>query len=791
MRNRSLASPAPSRDHDPFPEGGGADPSCDERAQWLWTTVNATSEGYMVWRAVREAGRIVDWVVADANAVTEERWASAVGRVVGMLGSRLNAAADNSRTFEVFATALTTGKAQVLEVELALPGGTGGWRRLMVTPLDGDTVSAVTRDVSREHYLATALDRERRRLVSGPEVVGSDESGGVAETRLASRAASALFCASGLVALANTLLSRLTRVNVPALQITAGLSILIAAVVLVLPWKHHFEAVSNTLVGSTLVFLVVSDRFNRYSRAEAALAVYPVFFVMLIAWAGLTRSRGAASVAAALSAPALFVILAGGGHASVGAQSVVVTIPAAAALGEVLSWASHRARMLTNIEMQRRLRDPLTGLANRALLSIRIEHALARVRRGPNALAVLYLDLDHFKHINDTLGHNAGDDVLMEVARRLQSVARESDTIARIGGDEFVILCEDIEDLPGATKVAERILEIMDEPCTIDRTTTALTLSAGIAFSPRGIETPELLLQNADLALYRAKESGRACYEVYGDTLRDQLTAEREIELGLRQAIHRGELRAHYQPILVAGTGRLVGFEALLRWDRPGYGLIAPGEFIAVAEETGLIVELGAWILDEACRQVMRWNRMWPELGLGVSVNLAARQVLKSNIVTLVREVLAESELDPQLLTLELTESTVIDHLAAAHPRLEALRDLGVNLAIDDFGTGYSSLTYLRRLPINLLKIDRSFVSDIAAEGQNNAIVAGVINLAKTLGLGVVAEGVEEPRQLELLRELGCDFVQGYLFSPPKPAADIEPYIEAALGLQSTGEPQG
>jgi diguanylate cyclase (GGDEF)-like protein len=532
------------------------------------------------------------------------------------------------------------------------------------------------------------------------------------------------------------------------------------------------------VVLGTLAFLVASDHFNHYSRSESALAVYPVFFILLIAWTGLTRSKGAATIAACASAPALYWILAAGGRPTVGGQCLLVTIPVAAVLGEILSWTSHRARAMTNIEMQRRLHDPLTGLANRTMLSIRLDHALARVRRGPGAIALLYLDLDRFKHINDTLGHNAGDDVLIEAAARLTAAARESDTVARIGGDEFVILCEDVDDIRTTTDIAQRFLDVIDAPFFLETTSARVTLSIGLAFSADGAETAESLLQNADLALYRAKQSGRARFEVFGETLRDQVAVRHEFELALREAIPRNELRVYYQPIISAGSGSIVGFEALARWQRPGYGLVSPADFIPIAEETGLITELGAWVLAQSCQQAASWAKRWPERRIAVSVNVSGHQILDGDLLDHVQQTLRRSGLDPRLLTLELTETTLIDNSANVEPLLRSLRELGVNLAIDDFGTGYSSLTYLRRLPINVVKIDQSFIRAIGTEREDTAIVAAVINLARNLNLHVVAEGIETPRQLATLVQLNCAQLQGYLFSMPKPVDELADLIE-------------
>jgi diguanylate cyclase (GGDEF)-like protein len=754
-------------------------PFSAQRDAWPRETLDASSDGYMAWRAVRDGDAIVDWIVVDANALTRERWAGVVGDIIGVSASRLNAAADNSQFFVLFSKALESGEPQTLELQLTLPAATGGWRRVVATPFDGETVSVVSRDISRERYLESALERERRRVHVRRWYSTDGAADNAAEARFASRTVAPMFLGSGIVAFTNGLISRLDHVDVAALRLTGVITALFAFVVLLLPWERHFRLVANSLVIGTLVFLVASDHFNHYSRAESAVAVYPVFFILLIAWAGLTGPKGAATIAACVSAPPLYWILAAGGRSSVGWQCVIVTIPVAAVLGEVLSWTSQRARTMTNIEMQRRLHDPLTGLANRTMLSIRLDNALARVRRGHGALALLYLDLDHFKHINDTLGHNVGDDVLIEAAARLLSAARESDTVARIGGDEFVILCEDVEHLRATTEIAQRFLDVIGTTFALDTNAARVTLSIGIAFSDHGTETAETLLQNADLALYRAKQAGRARFEVFGETLRRQVAVRHELEVALRQAIPRNELRVYYQPIIEADKGTTRGFEALVRWERPGFGLVAPDEFIPIAEETGLIIDIGAWVLDHACHRAAGWAHDWPARPLGISVNVSGRQLATTDIIDTVTATLARTGLDPSLLTLELTESTLIDDAVGTQTILRELRALGVNLSLDDFGTGYSSLTYLRAFPINVVKIDKSFVRTIGTEREDTAIVSAVLALAKNLDIAVVAEGVETREQLAVLLHLQCPYLQGYLFSRPRPVNDIPELVEA------------
>jgi diguanylate cyclase (GGDEF)-like protein len=424
------------------------------------------------------------------------------------------------------------------------------------------------------------------------------------------------------------------------------------------------------------------------------------------------------------------------------------------------------------------LHDPLTGLPNRVMLIDRLEQALARVRRHDRMFGALFVDLDRFKAVNDTLGHTVGDQLLIQAAARIQRAVRETDTVTRLGGDEFVVLCEDIEGVHQATNFARRILAALQAPFRFGDDDTHVSASIGIALSVDGTETADAILANADIAMYRSKDNGRSRYELFDETMQHWITTQVALETALRQAIARNELRLFCQPIIAADTGLIRGFEALVRWQRPGFGLVTPDSFIPIAEETGLIVDIGRWVLEQACRHAAQWARRWPDKRLGISVNLSSRQLLTGDIVSVVTSTLERTGLDPTTLTLELTESALIKDAVSAQALLRELRDLGINLALDDFGTGYSSLTYLRAFPINILKIDQSFVRAIGTEREDSAIVAAVIALAKNLGLSVVAEGVENHEQLAKLLQLQCPYMQGYLFSRPRPIDEAVSLVE-------------
>ncbi|HEX7444201.1 MAG TPA: EAL domain-containing protein, partial [Acidimicrobiales bacterium] len=418
--------------------------------------------------------------------------------------------------------------------------------------------------------------------------------------------------------------------------------------------------------------------------------------------------------------------------------------------------------------------DPLTGLPNRTLLLDRLDGALARSRRHDRRVAVLFLDLDHFKVVNDSLGHGLGDRLLVAISERLAVALRPGDTVARFGGDEFVILCEDLVEEQDAVTIAERVDEALGAPFVIDETEVFVGVSIGIALPDGDDAEAETLIRDADAAMYRAKDKGRARWELFDNAMRASAVDRLDIENALRRALERRELRVFYQPIIDLRTGAIDGVEALLRWEHPERGLLPPGDFITVAEETGLIVPIGSWVLDQACRQVQRWQADGEHAGsLRIAVNLSGRQLGHSRLVDDVAGVLADTGINPAAVELEITESVLMDDVESSAETLGGLHALGVKLAVDDFGTGYSSMSYLRRFPVDLLKVDRSFVDGLGEDPGDSAIATAIITLAHTLGLDAVAEGVESPLQLAELRRLGCDRAQGFFMARPAGAHEI------------------
>ncbi|MFQ5678163.1 MAG: EAL domain-containing protein [Gemmatimonadota bacterium] len=422
------------------------------------------------------------------------------------------------------------------------------------------------------------------------------------------------------------------------------------------------------------------------------------------------------------------------------------------------------------------LHEPLTGLPNRTLFLDRLNQALARSRRQGNSVAVMFMDLDRFKVINDSLGHAAGDRLLAAVARRIQAVVREADTVARLGGDEFGILLEFNIAQRDVGKVAERVLEQLRPPFTFAGTDVFVNGSVGIAFSTPETESAEDLLRYADVAMYRAKEAGSGNYRIYDPDVDSQATRRLEMETALRRALEREQLFLLYQPIVELASGRVSGVEALIRWRHPEWGLVGPDEFIPLAEETGLIIPIGNWVLERACREVRQLERDLAGLvpTLSVSVNLSVRQFETSELDEVLARVLAAHEAEPELLHLEITETELIQNTG----RIRQLKEQGVRVSVDDFGTGYSSLAYLKDLPVDELKVDRSFVNGLAENPHDAAIVETVVTLAKALGLDVTAEGVETADQLARLRALGCRRGQGFHFARPSSLEELRALLE-------------
>ena len=453
-------------------------------------------------------------------------------------------------------------------------------------------------------------------------------------------------------------------------------------------------------------------------------------------------------------------------------------------LHRVIRYAIERKR--TELELVRLAHfDQLTSLPNRTLLRERVDHAIARAMRAGSGVATLILDMDRFKEINDMLGHEIGDKLLVEAARRIRANVRDQDTVARLGGDEFAVVLEGVSEAKEVLPVIERIIGSLGELTEIDGHEVSSSISVGIAMYPENGNDLSELLRAADLAMYQAKSSGRGRYQFFADAMQEEAQSRHALEWALRRAVERKEFELVYQPQLCLRTGTVIGVEALLRWMSPTRGLLTPYHFIAGLEEFGLINEVGQWVLQTACEQIREWQAMH-FAPMRIAVNVSAQQFEDPMLIDKIQSALKETKLPPELLELELTESCLMSDPAQASALLREIRDLGVRIAIDDFGTGYSSLTYLHEFPLNALKIDKNFVQSVESNDRGGPISKMIIGLGQNLGLEVIAEGVETEAQLRYMREHGCDVAQGYLYARPESPEDLTPWLQANQRVSDT-----
>ena len=430
--------------------------------------------------------------------------------------------------------------------------------------------------------------------------------------------------------------------------------------------------------------------------------------------------------------------------------------------------------------------DVLTSLPNRVLFYDRLKQAIAHAKRNHWVVGVMFIDVDRFKNVNDTMGHAVGDRLLQQVSERLKGTVRSGDTVGRLGGDEFAVVLSNLGSAQDANLVAQKMMACFAEPFRLEGTDVYVTASIGITLYPDDSTEQDILIRNADAAMYKAKEIGRDSYQFYTPEMNTRALESLGMESSLRRALDRGEYLLHYQPKVGIVNGEITGLEALIRWRHPDRGLVSPGEFMPVLEETGLIVQVGQWVLNAVCRQIKEWESTGVQ-PVPVAVNLSARQFTSKDLGNTIKRILEEHQLDPALIELEITESSLMVNTEEAVRTLEYLSSLGVSISIDDFGTGYSSLSYLKRFPLDSLKIDRSFIRDVTTDGDDATITRAVISMAHSLGLKVIAEGVETERQLAFLTEYGCDQIQGYFFSRPLPADDCSMWLREMRRLRQVG----
>jgi diguanylate cyclase (GGDEF)-like protein len=543
--------------------------------------------------------------------------------------------------------------------------------------------------------------------------------------------------------------------------------------------SHHFQSVATPLGGQGLLLvLVATNDLDVASQQRTLLMVISTGALgLVLAGVGLVLARRIAGPLENMAA-ATTQMVQGDYGLRVMSSPILELNDLGQAVNNLADQVQARLAQLTH----QAFHDVLSNLPNRALFLDRLELTLKDT--ADESVAVLFLDLDNFKFVNDSLGHQAGDSFLLAVSQRLEACVRPGDMIARLGGDEFTILLKDIAGVNDAIAVCERIAEQLEAPFIIAGREVFATASVGIALSTAGHTGSNDLLRDADVAMYSAKTNGKARYQVFDHTMGAQATERLEVETDLRRAVERGEFCVHYQPIVQLTTGRIVEMEALVRWEHPRRGLVLPALFIPLAEETGLIVPIGQWVLEEACRQARAWEQQFPaQRPLVINVNLSGRQLQQPDLIAVVTDALSKSGLAPSRLKLEITESVVMQDAEGTIATLWALKELGIQLAIDDFGTGYSSLSYLKRFPVDTLKIDRSFVDGLGCDSQDTAVVGAIMALAKAFNLTVTGEGIETFEQGEELRAQCCDLGQGFYFAKPQSSAAVSALLAAESHL--------
>jgi diguanylate cyclase (GGDEF)-like protein/PAS domain S-box-containing protein len=782
---------------------------------------------FLVVRAIREDDAVVDWEVLEANQALRDEFAGVCSGIVGMRMSVLEQAAPSPQMHEICARAMSSGQPVDEELEIQRVNGDRIWVNVSVVPVERDVLAVASRDIMAQKAQRDALACERARSAALVANVSDIIAICAADGRLM-WVSSAVTPALGLTTDEVVGVSAFdlihpddhNRVAERLGDVVADPNIDAA------PTYRWFEASgTNKLDDPALEGIVVSLRDITDRRStEVALRASEErnrSIVEAAADAIITVDPGGLVQSFNRSAEKIFGIRAD----EVVGQSYVRFLPGASLdalrdamahgrTGEQIATTARRgsgeefpaqialSRVFVNevqlftavvrdVTEQRALEealrnaaqfDELTGLPNRRMLLGRVDAAISRAGTQGGSLGLLFVDLDRFKLVNDALGHDVGDQVLMIVAERIASCCRQpDDLVARIGADEFVVLCETPRSLETISALAARITQALEIPVDMDGATMFVSASIGVAEWHEG-ETALDLLRFADTAMYRAKARGRSQLELFDDRMREEVTARLDFESALRQGVNRNELETHYQPIIDLESKRISHFEALVRWNRPGVGLVSPNDFIPAAEAAGLVVPIGEWVLAQATRDCAGWQDVAP--GVGVSVNVSVRQFDAGDLVKTVQDALASAGLAPHLLTLEITETVLLDQTERNAAIMTRIRELGIHIALDDFGSGYSSLTYLRRLPIDSIKIDRSFLQSLETDSRDLVLLKAIGELGNMYGLDVIAEGIDTEEKLAAVRAVGCAYGQGYLFARPAPVAESIALlaIDSAMG---------
>ncbi len=770
--------------------------------------------GFVVFRAVRHEGA-VDWEVVDANAYVRGRWLPDAATATGNRMSTHADAITRDEIGPILEAALTSGAQVETDHEVRMPSG-AAWRRVIAIPVDHDLVAVMTYDIGElvgARGRAAALSQHTSDIVAITHVDGGLSWVSPAVEALLGYPAEEMVgrCTADLVHPddVGSVIEHFVAVyedasDVPTVELRLRrsdgeyqwfqCSIAnriddpdVRGVVLSMhdidARRHSEDALRmselrmRSILETAADAIITSDdtgtivEFNQAAERIFRLAASDVIggrYTDLLPESAENNMWARKTLGAARTGVPLEVVTVRADGEEFEAR---IAVSETTIGGRTLTTAFVRdvtkeketARALE----QRGLYDELTGLASRKLLIDRLDEAIRRAQRRRTVVGLLLLDLDRFKHVNDSLGHDVGDALLVEVAERLRSGAGEGNTVARLGGDEFVVLCDEVHDIDEISDLAGRLDEALRAPFVLGADEVMLTASIGIAVWNGGNERADELVRHADAAMYRAKDRGRGRIELFDERMQTLVSARLDLESALRRAIDRDELVAYYQPIVAFASGRPAHLEALVRWNRPGGRLVPPDEFIGIAEETGLIHPIGEWMLQRAAHDCARWQDVAP--GVGVSVNVSPRQFDNRSVVEAVEGALRETGLAPELLGLEITESVLVDDADETVALLDELKSLGVRIALDDFGTGYSSLTYLHRLPIDELKIDRSFVAVLEDESSDLVLLQIMVQLGRAFDLKVVAEGIDTDRKLRRIQRLGCHFGQGYLFARPAP----------------------